>query len=263
MKSLLAVPLTKEEKRVARKAVKRWGVTDEAPSFGDVLDSLTPQYACRVQRSHEITGEPYLANNRVPCSDREQVARWHRVKNYAYSLLSEQEKDTRPLHRRTPSDPTRPSAKRTVLCPGCEKHYKTPGAKVCKACKRAKAKPCKRDGCNEPCPNWQRTYCSSECHKLAKQVKPMAICLRPKCNKRVNTRSAKYCSQKCGFEHKKGTTKPQACEMCNTTFQRAWSSNAKRCSDCRDKYGSGRVSKIGQNHDYGLNQEKLTRRLNG
>ena len=63
-------PLTDEERAVAKKAAKRYGL--EGPSFMDVIDTLTPGYA---------NGSKTACNN-VPV-----IRRWHRVAAYAMDLV--------------------------------------------------------------------------------------------------------------------------------------------------------------------------------
>lgn len=223
MKELLGLPLTTQEKRVARKAAKRWG--QQNPSFVDVIDQLTPDYASRLQRKHKVTGEIFYTVNREPCRSVAQVARWHRVKTYAMSLISEEQRAMRTVYGK-------------------------------------KSKRCKRQGCDHLIVQ-ARTYCSRRCHREDKRAAPLPQCALDGCENDVRTRQATYCSPKCSHAAMDGTTVRQACTLCEVVFDRPWSSNVRRCAKCRSIHGAGRVSQIGKNHDYGLKHEHFPRGLDG
>ena len=62
--------LSSEEIAVAKKAAKRYGLV--RPSFMDVIDELTPQYA---------------NGTTTACSNTPVIRRWHRVSAYAMELV--------------------------------------------------------------------------------------------------------------------------------------------------------------------------------
>ena len=252
MKEYLSKDLTEKEIEVAQRAAVRWGCTDH-PSFGDIIDELTPDYRCKGEGSR---GHGVNANN-VACQDREQIARWHRVKNYAYTLVPEAQRDARPIYRRTPSDPSQPSYKRKTLCPVCRINYMTANAKTCRPCRTYKASVCARDGCDEPCSK-QRKYCGRDCHRLATKAAPMAQCRRDGCEEIVNTRAAKWCSQKCSKSDLANTTVERDCYKCAEPFVTGYSSTQRFCASCR---GAKTKTAIARWHNYGLKHEKLPRTL--
>ena len=244
--------LTDEEIKVAHRAAARWGYTDE-PSFGDIIDELTPDYACKgdVQRGYAVDA------NKVPCRDRAQIERWHRVKNYAITLVPEELRDGRPLHQRVSGDPTKPSKKRRKLCPACSINYMSASAKTCRPCAASEIKKCERDGCEEPSHEPRGKFCSRKCQRIAQKAAEKPECKRDGCNERVKQRQSKYCSHECWTRHLRSSRIKRECYKCSGEFVTDYTSDQRYCKSCR-----GRNKKtVGATHDYGFAYEHLPRRL--
>jgi hypothetical protein len=104
--------LTSAEKAVAKRAAKRYGLV--APTFVDVIDELTPEYA-------NFNG----STSNAPCTNRAIVRRWHRIAAYAMDLVAVQRSGRKPQHRRPKKELPECAAD------GCSKKVKESRSKYC------------------------------------------------------------------------------------------------------------------------------------
>ena len=146
MKELLRLPLTTQEKRVARKAAKRWG--QQNPTFADVIDKLTPEYA---------------NSKSEPCRSVAQVARWHRVKTYALLLVPEEQRQRHVVYG---------SKSKRCKLPGCDNLVVKTRTYCSQKChrvdKRAKPMPlCAVPECDKRVRQRHLRYCSPKCSHAA------------------------------------------------------------------------------------------------
>lgn len=155
--------ITKKEHATAVRAAKRFGLDN--PSFGDIIDELTPSYRCQ-SRARAKNGRELWQKNRTPCDDPAVILRWKHLKDYALELVSQVAPEVG-----SPEGGVK-------VCDACHKPLTKRQERFCSSqCNgtatrehvtaRQQAMPsCSRDGCEQPVRVRRNLFCSRACYRM-------------------------------------------------------------------------------------------------